>query len=251
MRKFFSSKFDDDAKKQMSLLNKANIRYCDDIEQLSKNQKYIGKSTFKLMQPLALKSFADIIYKHLIKKVKPNQEGKYLMFTLVMGFNFGKDNWNNDYQKLQQKTKKLLMGYDYVATVALDEFPRERYINDGILMSWHVHGIIFDKPNRWNIKKINDTVKRKGHKITPFKTSSFKRLIDAIYYAFKAPFGGKIKITDKNGHTSFRRVKLSLFSYYQNFMKLKNYPIYYGMFAGGKGEKALDDILEEISNDKA
>ena len=97
MRKFFSSKFDEDVKIQMSLLNKANIRYCDDIDELSRHQKYIGKNNFKLMQPLALKSFADIIYKHLIKKVKPNQEGKYLMFTLVTGFNFGKDNsetWN-------------------------------------------------------------------------------------------------------------------------------------------------------------
>ncbi len=251
MRDYFSSKFDEYVKVQIGLLNKANIRYCDDIEQLSKNQKYIGKNSFKLMQPLALKPFAEIIYKHLIKEVKPNQEGKYLMFTLVTGFNFGKDNWNNNYHKLQEITKKLLSGYDYLATVALDEFPRERYINDGILMSWHVHGIIFDKPSRWSIKKINDKVKRKGHKITPFKTSSYERLIDAIYYAFKGPFGGKVKITDKNGNISFRRVKLSLFSYYQNLMRLKNYPIYFGMFAGGKGEKVLDDILEEISNDKA
>ena len=251
MRKYFASNYDEDAKKQMSLLNKANIRYCDDIDELSENQKYIGKNNLKLMQPLSLRPFANIIHKNLKKEIKPNNEGKYLMFTLVTGFNFGKDNWNNDYNKLQDETKRLLKGYDYVATVALDEFPKEQYINDGTLMSWHVHGIIFDKPSRWSIKRINDKVKRKGHKITPFKTSSYERLIDAIYYAFKSPFGGKVKITDKNGHTSFRRVKLSLFSYYQNFVKLKNDPIYYGMFAGGKGKKVLNHILKEINNGKA
>ena len=71
MRKFFSSEFDDDAKKQMSLLNKANIRYCDDIDELSRHQKYIGKNNFKLMQPLALRPFANIIHKNL-KNISKN-----------------------------------------------------------------------------------------------------------------------------------------------------------------------------------
>lgn len=53
----------------MSLLNKANIRYCDDIDELSENQKYIGKNNLKLMQPLSLRPFANIIYKNLKKKL--------------------------------------------------------------------------------------------------------------------------------------------------------------------------------------
>lgn len=47
------------------------------------------------------------------------------------------------------------------------------------------------------------------------------------------------------------RTKLPLCSYYDNLIKLQNYPIYFGMFAGGKGKTVLNNILEEITNDNA
>lgn len=68
MRKHFANKFDEDVKVQISSLNNANIRYCDDIDELSRHQKYIGKNNFKLMQPLALRPFANIIHKNLKKR---------------------------------------------------------------------------------------------------------------------------------------------------------------------------------------
>lgn len=244
----FSSNYDKNVDWQINQLHRAICLYAEDYKIKKKLYKYILKSKeLKLMQPLALKPFAKTIYKHLNKNIAPNIEGKYIMFTLVTGFYFGKNNWNMNFQHLQKETKKLLKGYDYIATVALDEFPREKYLDQGTLMSWHVHGILFEKPSRWNISQINKKVKRKGHNIIPFKTSSYSKLIDAIYYAFKAPFGGKVKRSDNN----FMRTKLPLCSYYDNLIKLQNYPIYFGMFAGGKGKTVLNNILEEITNDNA
>ena len=43
-----ANKFDEDVKVQISFLNNANIRYCDDIDELSRHQKYIGKNNFKI-----------------------------------------------------------------------------------------------------------------------------------------------------------------------------------------------------------
>ena len=164
--KSYESKFEDNASWQINILNKSIAQYGNSLEEKTKLYKYIlGTKQFGLMQPLALKVYANIIHKHLKKVVKPNQQGKYTMFTIVSGYNFGKDKWNMNYEKLQNRVKKLLKGYDYIATVALDEFPREKYLGYGTLMSWHVHGIFFKKPSRWHIGKINKSIKQIGHKI--------------------------------------------------------------------------------------
>lgn len=249
-KKSYESKFEENASWQINILNKSIAQYGNSLEEQTKLYKYIlSTKQFGLMQPLALKVFANIIHKHLKKVVKPNQQGKYTMFTIVCGYNFGKDKWNMNYEKLQNRVKKLLKGYDYIATVALDEFPREKYLGNGTLMSWHVHGIFFKKPSRWHIGKINKRIKQKGHKIIPLKNSSFFQIIDCIYYAFKGPFGGKVLTTDKNGKERFRHVKLPLSSYYENLIKLKDYKIYDFMFAGGKGKKVLNKILMEVGHD--
>lgn len=248
--KSYASKFEENACWQINILNKSIAQYGNTLEEKTKLYKYIiGTKQFGLMQPLALKVSANIIHRHLKKVIKPNKQGKYTMFTIVCGDNFGKDNWNMNYKKLQNKVKKLLKGYDYIATVALDEFPRERYLGEGILMSWHVHGIFFKKPSRWYISKINKKIKKRGHSIVPLKNASFSQLTDCIYYAFKGPFGGKVKIIDKKGKEKFRHVKLPLSSYYENLIKLKDYKSYDFMFAGGKGKKVLNKIFKEMIHD--
>lgn len=248
----YADKFKYNASLQLDLLHRAIALYSENLKQKVKLSKYVDRvKELGLMQPRALKPFAKIIYKHLDKVIRPSNEGKYMMFTLVVGYDFGKNNWNMNYKKLQKKVRKLLKGYDYIATVALDEFPREQYLSEGTLMSWHVHGIFFEKPTAWNTRKINQQIERKGHKIIPLRTESYDRLIDAIYYAFKGPYGGKVRVEDKEGHTSFRHVRLGYTSYFQNLIQLKNYKIYDLMFAGGKGRKVLNHILEEINNAKA
>ena len=47
------------------------------------------------------------------------------MFTIVVDeYNFGQNNWDFQYKPFQKKIKKIFKGYDYIANVALDEFPR-------------------------------------------------------------------------------------------------------------------------------
>lgn len=248
-RKYYADKYESNVNYQINNLNKAIYRYGGSVNNKAKAYRYVsGIKKLGIMQPRTLKVVGDIITEHLSAKVTTNSEDKYCMFTLVTGFNFGKDNWNMHYQKLIKQTRELLKGYDYIATIALDEFPKARYADEGLLMSWHVHGIFFKEPTRWFISDINKKIEAKGYKITPLKKRHFVRLIDAVYYAFKSPFGGKVRYINKYGEKKSKSISLYLNALYQNFQHLKSIKRSEWMFAGGKGQKVLNDILEDMNN---
>lgn len=251
-RKPFADKYESNANFQIKRLNDAINRYGGSVDKKAKLYRYVsGNKLLGLMQPRALKPFADIVCRCLEKKILPNNKASYHMFTLVMGDNFGKNNWQMKCDDLQKKTQKLLKGYNYIARICLDEFPRAKYLDEGVLMSLHVHGIFFQEPSRWHAQKINQNIKLKGYKITPLLTRHFDRLIDAVHYMLKMPFGGKIRYKKKDGMTASRHVSLYLNATYSTFMNLKDVKIYDFMFAGGKGKKVLRQILAEVKNEKA
>ena len=250
-RKPFADKYESNANFQIKRLNDAIYRYGGRVGNKAKLYRYVsGKKQLGLMQPRALKPFARIVKRHLEDSIFSNKEAQYNMFTLITGYNFGKNNWQMKCNNLQKQTKKLLKGYDYIARVCLDEFPKAKYLDEGVLMCWHVHGIFFREPSRWYMKKINQNIRLKGYKITPLYTRHFDCLIDAIHYIFKMPFGGKVRYKKNNGMIASRHTSLYLNATYDTFIHLKDVKIYDFMFAGGKGEKILSRILAEVKNEK-
>ena len=250
-RKQFADKYESNANFQIKRLNDAVNRYGGSVDNKAKSYRYVsGKKQLGLMQPRALKPFARVVKRHLEDSIFPNKDAQYHMFTLVTGYNFGKNNWQMKCDELQRQTKKLLKGHDYIARVCLDEFPKAKYLDEGVLMCWHIHGIFFREPSRWYTQKINQRIKLRGYKITPLFTKHFDRLIDAIHYIFKMPFGGKVRYKKKDGTTGSRHISLYLNATYDTFIHLKDVKIYDFMFAGGKGKKILKRILAEVKNDK-
>lgn len=248
----FADKYEKNANYQLNQLNKAIYRYGGLVNNKARLYKYVSsKRQYEIMQPRTLKFLGDKITKQLSKKISANYEGKYSMFTLVTGFNFGKDNWNMNYDKLKKRTQKLLKGYSYIATIALDEFPKARFMDEGVLMSWHVHGIFFKEPSRWFKGKINQKISPAGYFITPLVFRHYDRLIDAVYYAFKSPFGGKIRYRDRKNIKTSKNTSISLKSLYNTLVHLKGVKRQDFMFAGGKGKKILKRILEDLNNERA
>lgn len=251
-RKPFAKQFEKNANFQIKRLHDAIYRYGGSVSNKVKLYRYVsGKKQLGLMQPRALKPFARVVKRHLEECPFFYKGDKYPMFTFVADCDFGKSNWKMKCDELQKQTKRLLKGHDYIARVCLDEFPRAKYFDEGTLMCWHVHGIFFKELSRWYTQKINQEVKATGYKIRPLVTKRFDCLIDAVHYAFKMPFGGKVRYQKKDGTRGFRHTTLSLKAAYNTFMHLKNAKIYDFMFAGGKGKKVLNRILAEIKNEKA
>lgn len=250
-RKPFADKYESNANFQIKRLIDAINRYGGSVDNKAKLYRYVsGKKKLGLMQPRALKPFARIVKRHLGNSIFPNKEAQYNMFTLVMGYNFGKNNWQMKCDELQKQTEKLLKGYDYIARICLDEFPKAKYLDEGVLMCWHVHGIFFREPSRWYTQKINQSIRLRGYKIPPLLTKHFDRLIDAIHYTFKMPFGGKVRYKKNDGAAASRHTSLYLNATYDSFMHLKDVKIYDFMLAGGKGKKVLSHILAEVKNEK-
>ncbi len=245
--KTFAQKFKGNSTYQLRKLTKSIDLYTKDIYQKSHLICYANKAKgFGLMQPLALKNFSDIVCKHL----RPVLGDNVNFFTLVTGrYCFGKNNWNFDFGKIQSETKKLLKGYSYIATVALEEFPKDRYLDEGILMEPHVHGIIWNNPTRWERRKIISQIKTRGYRINPLDIRS-RDIESAVQYAFKACFGGKRSYTNKNGKRVFAPTPITNKSLYITFMKFKDCKIYDFAFAGRKGRKVLKNIIAEIENVK-
>ena len=243
-RKPFAKQFEKNANFQIKRLNDAIYRYGGTVSNKAKLYRYVSsKKQQGLMQPRALKPFAGIVKRHLEECPFFHKGDKYPMFTLVIDCDFSKDNWEIKCGKLKKMTKKLLKGYDYIARVSLDEFPRTRYFDGGTLMSWHVHGIFFREPSRWYKKKINQKVIKTGYKITPLVTKRFERLIDAIHYVFKMPFGGKIRYKKRDGSRGFRHTSLYLNATYNTFIHLKDIKIYDFMLAGGGRAKMFLNVF--------
>lgn len=250
-RKPFAMQFEKNANFQIKRLNDAIYRYGSSIDNKAKLYHYVsGKKQLGLMQPRALKLFAQVVKNHLEDMNVFYKTDDCPMFTLVVDCDFSKDNWEMKCDELQEQTKKLLEGCDYIARVCLDEFPKAKFFDGGTLMCWHVHGIFLKEPSRWFRKKINQKVVTSGYKIRPLVIKHFERLIDAIHYTFKIPFGGKVRYSKKDGTRGFRHTSLYLNATYKTFLQLKDIKIYDFMFAGGKGEKVLKNILAEVKNEK-
>ena len=240
----FSNKFYNNANYQIMKLDRAIYKYGDNPLQKIKFRKYItSQKKLGLMQPLALKPFCSLAFKHIKEYTG---ERNVLSFTIVTGDNFGKDDWNFNYKKLQSKIKKFLKGYDYIANIALDEFPRTTFEDKGTLMSMHVHGIFFSELTRYQKSIISAKFKKQGYCIRPFVTKHYDYCIDALHYSFKALYGGKYSYCNSAGTKHYiKHTQLSLKSLYFNFTKLKDFHIYDLAFAGGKGKQVLNIILEE------
>lgn len=121
--KTFSEKFEQNANLQLRKVTRAIDLYVKNVYIKSRLIRYVSSQAgFGMMQPLALKNFSDVAYSYLEPIIGSDNIS---MFTVVADkYNFGQDNWNFQYKSFQKKIKKIFKGYDYIANVALDEFPR-------------------------------------------------------------------------------------------------------------------------------
>lgn len=239
----FADKFEHNAVLQLRKLNRAIDLYCKDIFRKNKLIRYVRSDNgYGMMQPMALYNFSEIAFTHLKPIIGVENIS---MFTIAVDtFNFGKDNWDFNYPLFRKKIKKILKGYDYIANVALDEFPRGRYFDEGILMTPHIHGIFFRPLTRWEKGKISIKIKKHfpEYRIRPFVVREKFDLKSAIHYSFKALYGGKTTYSGtcgKNIETPYRNLFI-------NFLHLKALKIYDCAFAGGKGVEVLNNIISDI-----
>ena len=124
--KTFSEKFEQNANLQLRKVTRAIDLYVKNVYIKSRLIRYVSSQAgFGMMQPLALKNFSDVVYSYLEPIIGSDNIS---MFTVVVDkYNFGQDNWNFQYKSFQKKIKKIFKGYNYIANVALDEFPRIRH----------------------------------------------------------------------------------------------------------------------------
>lgn len=157
--KTFSEKFEQNANLQLRKVTRAIDLYVKNVYIKSRLVRYVNSQNgFGMMQPLALKNFSDVVYSYLEPIIGSDNIS---MFTVVVDkYNFGQDNWNFQYKSFQKKIKKIFKGYDYIANVALDEFPRISFQQDGTLMTPHIHGIFFSHINTLGKVKVNKSNKK-------------------------------------------------------------------------------------------
>lgn len=246
----FADNFERNANLQLRKLTRAIDLYVRNVYIKSKLIRYVNhQNGFSMMQPLALKNFSGVAYSHL-ETIIGNTD--ISMFTIVVDkYNFGQDNWDFRYKEFQKEIRKILKGYDYIANVALDEFPRGCFQEDGVLMTPHIHGIFFRTLTRWEKAKISRAIKKyfQGSRIRPFVVRPHYDLESAIQYSFKALFGGKRMFMRKDRTFAYRNMSVTYKTIYANFVHLKRFKIYDFAFAGGKGKEALRNIIEAIEND--
>lgn len=243
----FSSNLERNANLQSRKLTRAIDIYCQNIVQKNKKIRYVRKNKgFGMMQPMALKNFSEVAVKHLEPVIGTENIS---MFTIVVDkYNFGKDNWHFDYEAFRKEIKKILKGYDYMANVALDEFPRERYEYDGILMTPHIHGIFFTPLTRWEKSQLSIKIKKHfpEYRIRPFVVREKFDLESAVQYSFKALYGAKISYIRRDSKSIIKPMNPLYKNLYINFRHLRPLKIYDCAFAGGAGKKILRNIISDI-----
>lgn len=180
--KTFSEKFEQNANLQLRKVTRAIDLYVKNVYIKSRLVRYVNSQNgFGMMQPLALKNFSDVVYSYLEPIIGSDNIS---MFTVVVDkYNFGQDNWNFQYKSFQKKIKKIFKGYDYIANVALDEFPRISFQQDGTLMTPHIHGIFFRTLTRWEKSKLTKAIYEKdvnGIVVQVDGKNKIKYLIDLI-----------------------------------------------------------------------
>ena len=153
-------------------------------------------------------------------------------------------------KNFSEKIKKIFKGYDYIANVALDEFPRISFQQDGTLMTPHIHGIFFRTLTRWEKSKLAKAIKKyfPESRIRPFVVRPQYDLESAIQYSFKALFGGKRTFTRRDLTVGLKNTSMTYKAIYTNFTHLKRFKIYDLAFAGGKGKEILRNIIRDIEN---
>jgi hypothetical protein len=247
--KTFSEKFEQNANLQLRKVTRAIDLYVKNVYIKSKLIRYVSSQAgFGMMQPLALKNFSDVVYSYLEPIIGSDNIS---MFTVVVDkYNFGQDNWNFQYKSFQKKIKKIFKGYDYIANVALDEFPRISFQQDGTLMTPHIHGIFFRTLTRWEKSKLAKAIKKyfPESRIRPFVVRPQYDLESAIQYSFKALFGGKRTFTRRDLTVGLKNTSMTYKAIYTNFTHLKRFKIYDLAFAGGKGKEILRNIIRDIEN---
>jgi hypothetical protein len=247
--KTFSEKFEQNANLQLRKVTRAIDLYVKNVYAKSRLIRYVNSRTgFEMMQPLALKNFSDVAYSYLEPIIGNDNIS---MFTIVVNkYDFGQDNWNFQYKSFQKEIKKILKGYDYIANVALDEFPRISFLQDGTLMTPHIHGIFFRTLTRWEKGKLSKRIKKyfPQSRIRPFVVRPQYDLESAIQYSFKALFGGKRTFMRRNLTIGLKNTNMTYKAVYANFIHLKRFRIYDLAFAGGKGKEILRNIISDIKN---
>lgn len=247
--KTFSEKFEQNANLQLRKVTRAIDLYVKNVYIKSRLIRYVNSQAgFGMMQPLALKNFSDVVYSYLEPVIGSTNIS---MFTIVVDkYNFGQNNWNFQYKSFQKKIKKIFKRYDYIANVALDEFPRGFFQEDGVLMTPHIHGIFFRTLTRWEKSKLSRAIKKyfPESRIRPFVVRPHYDLESAIQYTFKALFGGKRTFMKRDGASAYRSMSTTYKTIYINFIHLKRFKIYDLAFAGGKGKEILRNIINEIED---
>ena len=247
--KTFSEKFEHNANLQLRKVTRAIDLYVKDVYRKCQSIRYVNRPNgFGMMQPLSLKNFSDVAFSY----IEPiTGSSNISMFTIVVDeYNFGQNNWDFQYKPFQKKIKKIFKGYDYIANVALDEFPRISFQQDGTLMTPHIHGIFFRTLTRWEKSKLSKRIKKYflQSRIRPFVVRPQYDLESAIQYSFKALFGGKRTFTRRDLTVGLKNTSMTYKAIYTNFTHLKSFKIYDLAFAGGKGKEVLRNIISDIEN---
>ena len=121
-------------------------------------------------------------------------------------------------------------------------------------MSPHIHGIFFDEIKKRGKEKISRKIKNDSEEnciLRPFEIKEYSRLIDAVHYAFKGPFGGKNYyeiVEGKKGKKVRKRTPLTLKDLITIIQNFKDTPIDAYCFAGGRGISLLQEIRKEMNN---
>lgn len=250
----FAEEFDKNAKYQLKKLSKAITEYEENAGEAGKLLKRISGNSKILIQPRALAPFA----KRITSKLNEYGCNSAYMFTIIIGdLLFGIDDLERKSKEIanfRRQVQEWLEGYDYIATVAFDFFNNVKFANSGTCVSPHIHGIFFDEIKKRGKEKISRKIKNDSEEnciLRPFEIKEYSRLIDAVHYAFKGPFGGKNYyeiVEGKNGKKVRKRTPLTLKDLITIIQNFKDTPIDAYCFAGGRGISLLQEIRKEMKN---
>lgn len=233
---------------QYDLLCRSITRYSKDNLLEEMNFIHPDNNGLNMLNPYSLKEFANIFCQRFYDLTLCKSDVRVLSATLIDDeFDFGSKKGKFKVNKAKRKFKEILNGLDYIGNVTFAMYRNEKKsLGEGYLRSVHCHFLLLNPISREQREKISKLVYVDRNKGIPLCIKKYP-LQKAIEYIWHAPFPAYASIpNNEKGTVKQIKVKPTMKSLYDLYVKYKFCKIYDWTIAGGKGLDVWKFIKNEL-----